>query len=331
MAGEVKIALLQSWGGPGPLGQWPAAPPEELARVSFLTDDIAEADYVFVLNDVAQPVRVHCDPSRIWGFIQEPPDGPFRRLNKGRPYFARVFTTDETLTGPRYTPFWGALQWATGLSYDELEAQPFPDKTVDLAWVTSARSFLPGHRKRLRFLNELRREVPELRLHGRGFDPIPRKWDALSPARYAIAFENFGGGIYWSEKLADCFLSYATPIYYGARDIDRYFPPNSYLNFDPDDPQAVDRIRELIASDFHEVHREALLEARELCLTKYNTLVFLAELALADFDRRGPPSNRQWVKMKPGRPNAAGRALARLWARAKRRSRALVGRFGGNR
>lgn len=315
--GKLDVGVFYCWQGEGPQGQWPAQLPEQFKDVRMHFRGNRRFDYVFVLNDVLNPTWVKCDPDRIWGFVQEPPTPFHSELHTGRPYMRRVYTTDESLPPPRYQPFWSALKWATGLTYDELRAEPYPDKTINLSWVTSNQTFLPGHQKRMAFLSALQAGMPDLRLYGRGFRTIARKWDALAPARYSIAFENFGGGIYWSEKLTDCFLSYATPIYYGARNIDRYFPPNSYITFDPDKAGSVERVREIVTSDFHEENREAMLEARELCLTRYNTLFYLAGLALAHHEKVTLATTETWQRLTPAHPNPA-------WMRLLRRFRELA-------
>lgn len=313
----IRIGVFHGWSGEGAERQWPRQPPPDFANIRFHFSGYRELDYVFVLNDVQDSTWVKCDPARIWGFIQEPPTELHTHLHDGRPYFARVFTTDERRLGPRHEQFWSALKWATGLSYDELRAQPYPHKVSDLSWVTSNLALLPGHQKRMSFLSSLRREMPELKLYGRGFSPIARKWDALAPSRYSIAFENFSDGTYWSEKLADCFLSYATPIYYGARDIDRYFPKGSYITFDPDARGAIERVREIVSSDFHEQNLDALLEARELCLTKYNTLFYLARLAQSHTTISGPTRNFEWQRLTPAHSDTR-------WKRGLRRLRELT-------
>jgi hypothetical protein len=271
----VKIAVLRVYGS-ALAQQWPARPPAEFRDVEFQFDDATGADHVIVLSGVGRRTQVFCQPERVWLMIQEPPVPHTRNIYRAQAAFHRTYAPDGTHPDPRWHTYWGALNWWVGKSYDELAVQPYPTKTTDLCFITSNETLLEGHRKRLAFLDGLRASGIAFELWGRGFHPLPDKWDALSRSRYAIAFENYRGSDYWTEKLADCFLAYSTPFYYGASDIGRYFPPKSYVPLDPDDPLVFDRIGEIVASGFHEENKQALLEARELCLTKYNTLFFVA-------------------------------------------------------
>jgi hypothetical protein len=289
----VKIALLNV-GGRRMLDSWPSSPPEDIDDVTFVVDDVNGADHVVAMNGARRQTQVFCEPDRVWMMVQEPPDPLTAHHYHAQPAFARIYVPDALSRSERHRHYWGALEPHIGKTYDELAALAYPEKSIDLVWVTSSQTYLPGHRKRMAFLTRLVAAGVPLELWGRGFRELPVKWDVLSKARYAIAFENHGGGIYWSEKLSDCFLGYATPLYYGARDIDRYFPPKSYVAIDPDDPLAPERMRDIVASRFHEENREALEEARDLCLNKYNPLFFIAREAKA-YQSRGEP--KRWITL----------------------------------
>lgn len=287
--------------------QWPSHPPQRYADIEFTETPDGVFDHVVVLNGIESDLTVHCPPDRVWAFIQEPPFPQFRHMHLGQRAFSRVYTTDERLKGERYRAYWGALQWHVGLSYDMLASAPYPAKTVDLTWVTSNKSWLPGHQLRMRFLDQLQRHNVPVELWGRGFRLVERKWDALAPSRYSIAFENFSGSWYWSEKLADCFLSFTTPLYYGCRTIDRYFPKCSYIYIDPNDPFVFERIKSIIRSSYHEDNREALQEARELCLRRYNSLFFIADEVMSASSKNDAPKKVRIKGLK--RSNFFGKLL----------------------
>ena len=66
-------------------------------------------------------------------------------------------------------------------------------------------------------------ELPFVELYGRGIKPIDDKWDVISTSKYAIAYENFQNDYYWTEKIMDCYLSFAMPLYYGCNSIENFF------------------------------------------------------------------------------------------------------------
>lgn len=276
----MRIAVLRLYDAP--LQQhWPTHPPADLQDVEFQFDDATGADHIVVLNGLDVETSVYCQPSRVWAMVQEPPVAETAHLYRGQTAFSRLYVPEVPPAGTNRVQYWGALNWLVGKSYDELTALPYPVKTTDLCWVTSNLSLLDGHRKRMRFLRRMQQSGIALDLWGRGFRDIAVKWDALAPSRYSVSFENFDGGVYWSEKLTDSFLAYSTPFYFGAKDIDKYFPERSYVPIDPDDPHVFDRMSDTIASGFHEENRAALEEARDLCLNKYNILFYIAREVVA--------------------------------------------------
>jgi hypothetical protein len=212
-------------------------------------------------------------------------------------------------------------------SFDELAAAAYPAKTRTLSWITSNQSRFDGHKLRMNFLRRLERSGLPFDLYGQGFTPIADKWDGLAPYRYSIAFENFADDLYWSEKLADCFLAFTTPFYFGTASIGRYFPKGSYIPIDPYDRHVFERMREKIAEGFHDSHRAALEEARELCLTRYNTLFYIAREALAHAAKTPVQTAREVLieKLPPSGPSSRRwplhlrQRVRRLWRRMKRR------------
>jgi hypothetical protein len=127
----------------------------------------------------------------------------------------------------------------------------------------------------LSFLSRLAAHV-DFDLYGRGFAPIPDKWDALAGYRYSVAVENFVNPYYWTEKLSDCFLAWTMPIYYGCTNITDYFPAESLVQVDIDDPEAPAKIREAVRSNAWIRNREAIAHARDLVLHRYQLFAFMS-------------------------------------------------------
>ena len=210
-------------------------------------------DAVFVINAVAQDcdawvvneglMRIdstHCDPSRVVLLTGEPPDIKTYK-SSWLSQFARVITCQPSLSHPRLDLAQTSLPWFVGRSYDELTAADFPAKTDDISVICSNKAMIGGHRRRLRFVEQLLELSPMPRF-GRGFRDLPDKWDGLAPFRYSVAVENSRHDHYWTEKIADCFLAGTVPIYWGAPNIKEYFPEEAMIVIDTLDPAEVARI-----------------------------------------------------------------------------------------
>ena len=246
--------------------------------VQFTEQPLEVCDYLIVCNHLEQDVNVVCPAESVWGIVQEPPVPEYLWLRKGFEDFSRIYTPDVSLSGPRYHHSHGALAWHVNKTYDELKACPIPEKVKVFSSVNSNKSVRPGHQFRLTFLELLKSRIDQgFDLWGRGFQPLEDKWEGLAPYRYSLAVENCSTPHYWTEKLADCFLSWTMPIYYGATNIFDYFPQESIIWVDISRPEeALDTNRQAVASDLWLRNREAIAYARELILDKYQFFPFFA-------------------------------------------------------
>jgi hypothetical protein len=208
--------------------------------------------------------------------MQEPPNEWLKPMHVGIPQYKRIYNLDPSLQGDTYRLAQPALPWHIDKSYDELVSCAPQEKVRILSWITSNAEVWVGHKARMAFLEKLRDNVP-FDLYGRGFRPIVDKWDGLAPYRYALAVENFQNPYYWSEKIADCYLAWTMPIYYGCSRITEYFPPESMVLIDIDAPDVMEKILEAISSDRWLKNRDAVAYARDLVLNKYQLFPFLVD------------------------------------------------------
>lgn len=269
------VRIFKSWDWPdlkrqtpGQSGSW--------RGIQFTEQPVAECDYAVILNYVSQPVIVTCPPENVWAVLQEPPIAEYQPLHRGTHGVRRVFTQDTSLAGAQYVHSQGALPWHVERDYDFLKNCRAPEKPRSLSWITSNVTVHQGHRDRMAFLKQVRGRV-EFDLWGKGFAPINDKWDGLESYRYALAVENYSGPHYWTEKIADCFLSWTMPIYYGCTNLEDYFPKESFVRIDIHDPHALETIREVTNSDRWRSQRDAIAKARELVLDRYQLFPFLAD------------------------------------------------------
>jgi hypothetical protein len=149
-------------------------------------------------------------------------------------------------------------------------------KPIDRLWphVTD------GHILRMDFLDRLVDSHPELLdLYGRGefsgphyHGEVEDKWDALSAYRYSLSIENYEGPHYFSEKVVDALLAWCMPIYWGCTNLGDYFPEDSYVRIDIEDPDAPSTVEAIVESDVRERNLDAIAEARRRVLDEYQYL-----------------------------------------------------------
>ena len=84
---------------------------------------------------------------------------------------------------------------------------------------------------------------------------------------YSVVLENSQQKNYFTEKLADAYISWCIPLYWGCPNIQDYFPKNSYHLLDINNYNQIDQIKEIISQP---VDVKALTEARNHILDTYN-------------------------------------------------------------
>lgn len=96
--------------------------------------------------------------------------------------------------------------------------------------ISSNKSFLPGHKNRLHFIEAIKNKVD---LFGRGMGKeLPSKLDGLRDYMFSVAIENIeNDDYYFTEKITECFLTGTVPIYHGCLNIGEFFDPRGILYF----------------------------------------------------------------------------------------------------
>lgn len=248
--------------------------------IQFVFDDRKECDYVIIKNRLIEKHDVICDPNNVWAIMMEPPIGGFFDFTLfGHDQYAKVFRTINDNADPKYIKSHIMTYWYMHIDYDSVIDHKVGEKAKMISCVSSNKSFLPGHKKRLNFVKQLIEAELGIDFYGRGINHIENKWDALYPYKFSIAIENSSMPDYWTEKISDCFMAYTIPIYYGCTNIDEYFPAGSFLKIDLNDPAgSIKKIKEAINGNYYEKNFNALIEARNLYLTKYHFFPCIADL-----------------------------------------------------
>ena len=163
-------------------------------------------------------------------------------------------------------------------SYDTIKGETV-DKTDVISTVCSSKKGrVTLHSKRVDFTAQLKEDIPELELFGRGVREMADKADALQPYRYHVVVENHVAPHHITEKLPDAFLGYTLPFYHGAPNTAEYFPKESFVPIDINDYSgAVDIIRSVIDNNEYEDRLPYIKEARRIVLEKFNLFGVLSE------------------------------------------------------
>lgn len=281
--------------------------------VAFVRGEWPPPDWHLILNNVdwnRGNIRFWGRPNRTVFAVCEPPTTIHRPWHLGQGDGTIVLTCDPVAVSsgsqtrqyqlePSLTP-----AWTVDKTLDYLRTNPTPEKTRNLSWICSAESAMAGHLYRLEFLQRLKNHV-EFDHFGRGFRPIADKWDGLAPYKYSIAFENFQNDWYFTEKLGDCFVAETMPIYYGSPDITRFFPAESMVMLDPEDPDVMRIVQDAITSNKWARNLDAIREAKRLVLEQYNVFARLAHFAKSATDKpdRRRPMRVERIDLDYG-PNA---------------------------
>ena len=319
------VRIFRSWPGPGLFRQTPGEN-GVWNGVRFTEEPAEQYDYVITLNYANDDAQVLCPAENIWSLQQEPPTEFFKPWHNAHQVYRKVFTPDVSLVGERYIHSHPATGWWVGRSYDFLNTCPAPEKTKKLSWITSNKNSLKLHKKRLLFLEKIKAEGVEFDLFGQGFSPIADKWDGLASYRYSLAIENFRGPFYWSEKLADCFLSWTMPIYYGCTNIEEYFPKESFILIDINDPNAANYLKEIIKRDLWFKNREAITYARELVLNHYQFFPYITNQIRnheKEQEPRVPERERIFIPGEKESRNHPARKKKNVLQRIKKRLRLI--------
>jgi len=266
---------------PGRIPRW--------GRCEFIFDPTAEQyDWLVVYNDLDHArleERLPCAREHSLLVTSEPSSIKCY----GRAFtrqFGYVLTSQEEWALPHPGRIYAqpALQWFYGrneqqcLTYDQMVAAPPLEKTRSIATVCSnKRQRHTLHNQRYEFVQKLRELLPDLDVFGHGVKPMRDKAEALDSYRYHIAIENHRGLHHWTEKLADPFLGASLPFYSGCPNAGDYFPPESFIPIDIEDPAGSAKIiRQAIKNDEHQKRLPAILEARRLVLERYNLFAVLS-------------------------------------------------------
>ena len=257
----------------------------------FIFDrDCRDYDWLAVYDDLPRDTPTEplaCPPEHTLLLTGEP-SSITRYGTRFLAQFGHVLTSQEPgrITHPQIIRRQAGLFWYYGGSdargtFDALAAAAPPEKPRLISCVCSTKAMRHTmHSLRLEFVQRLmQRDLPEIEVWGYGIRDLKNKADAIAPYKYHLAIENHSCDHHWTEKLADAYLGFSLPIYFGCNNLDDYFPPDSYISIDIRKPdEAVETIRKSLAEDPYEARLPAIIEARRRVMEEYATFPQLARL-----------------------------------------------------
>ena len=282
--------------------------------IQFTYDAVERCDYLVVINHPTKDIRIQCRKGGKILLIQEPPFPRNDYLKAYFPFFDKIICGFHPSLSSNICNTQAALPWLIDRTYDQLLHLKFTEteKKDSVSWVTSNSNVNPGHEPRLKFLELLEKSDLNVAVFGKGIQPLADKFDGIYPYRYTLAIENYAGENYWTEKIADAFLSYTMPIYYGCKNMEDFFPKGSFVKIDIHQPEeAIAIIKDAVAGKLWEKNKQALEEARQLILKTYQ--FFPAISKLIHTMNCEPSYQQNVIPVNPASPNRLIKRLKNLF------------------
>lgn len=313
------VRIIADWDYPNLLRQTPASK-GVWDNIQFTLEPVKECDYLIVLNRTKEKIRVKCPSGNKWLLKQEPPIPSYEWHYNIYQHFDTVFTPGDCKIVPQQISSQTALPWHVDKDFDYLSHLACPtesEKFNQVSWITSNAASKPGHIARLKFKDFLEEQNFVIHLYGRDFNPIDDKFDGIFPFKYSIAVECSSGKDYWTEKLADCFLSWTMPIYAGCTNITEYFPVDSMILIDLNNPKkALDIIRTAIKEDWWSKNIRAIEAARNKILYGYQFFPFITK-RIKERETKKTCTNKLAVTIPhnraPSEPTIITRIPKKIW------------------
>jgi hypothetical protein len=175
--------------------------------------------------------------------------------------------------------------WMIEKTFDEISAEKTFEKTKEISIICSDQTWLNGHKLRYAFVNKLMGHFKDkIDVFGRGFNPIIDKYNALAPYKYSVAIENSVIPGYFTEKIADCWLTHTMPLYYGCPNLNNYVPDNAFKWLDINNfKEALLTIESIIHNNTYQLALPNIVAAKNTYLQQLHIFNALPHLLTNNF------------------------------------------------
>jgi hypothetical protein len=277
MVYKVKLSIFPDW----PIERQLPRRGSRWGEFEFhVNTHLKEADFWVVSIGMFDADRCVCPPDRTL-FVTYEPSSVHEYEPKFLQQFSRVLTCQRRINHPQVTFGPQGQQWFSGMTFPELAVAEDYDsfslmapteKTGLISLVSSRKVMTHEHERRLKTVERLQEEFSDvLDVFGNGFERVPDKLDAILPYKYHLVLENSRELDYWSEKLADGYLGWTLPLYWGCPNLEEYIPAEAFEALPADDYDAMARvIHKVLEADPYESKLAAIAEARRCVLNEQN-------------------------------------------------------------
>lgn len=277
MRQSVKLSIFPDW----PLErQMPGGGPAWEEFDFHINSAVEEADFWVVSIGLLDAERCVVPPNRTL-FVTYEPSCVHRYAPGYLAQFAHILTCQRSIDHPCVTYGPQGQQWFAGLSwpdlavtesFDSFTAEAPVAKTGTISMVTTRKVLTRAHERRLQMVERLQRAFAGvLDIYGTGFQRVPDKLQAIRPYKYHIVFENSQEPDYFSEKLADAFLGWSYPLYWGCPNVAEFLPREAMQALPGDDYDAMARsIEQVLRDDPYSRKLPAITAARDIIMKKQN-------------------------------------------------------------
>jgi hypothetical protein len=262
-----------------------------------INNDVKECDFWVVHESVERDETVHCAFENIILVTgEEKTQIPFYD-QKYLDQFGMIITSRDDIRHPNVLRMFYLAPWSVKKTFQQILSAS-PSKVNDFSAVISNRVSSDSHLKRYAFVNKLKGHFKDKMVwFGKGENAIEDKWDGLAAFRYSLALENSSAPFYFTEKIMDCYCANVMPIYWGCPNITDFFPAQSLVGIDLYDfKSSINIIEEAINENAFEKNYEAILQSKNLVLTKYQFIAAIGD-ALQSLRKHQKP--RQSIKIRP--------------------------------
>jgi len=265
-----------------------------------VNDKVEKCDWWFVLHGsgLINTESCLCDPEHIVYVSMEPSEEVSKASGSFLGQFSKLLLCDRDIIHSNID-YLNGLTWWVGivvqkkygqhsfsfnhtLDYDRLTLLTPSKKKNRISVILSKKDFLDGHKSRLDFLDKILDSpiAKYIDVFGHGFNPIPDKWDAIEPYKYHLVLENSVCQDYWSEKLADAFLGFSLPIYFGCPNILDYFNKDSLVLIDINKfDESIELIKTMLENGLYEERVDEINKARGKVLNEFNIFNLMSKIA----------------------------------------------------